>query len=238
MNLQPPAGSKISIVTEGTDPTIIIPAATSPMRYFTGLFLLFWLGGWAPRIQERRFTNTVRKGQRLYHLLAWRLDLGRNLRGAHRLQGLSAIGSRIAGAETERRELRFRDSAASLRCIPAHQGLQGHLEFHLSEARSCRTRATPVAVPASARNRLWQPSDSRCRRYSSRYRVRRERGRTRMAGALAGAALRAFAGRGSAGRELKARQPVFSRSSNVQPGRSTTARRHPRLANIRIGGPS
>jgi hypothetical protein len=47
MNLQPPAGSKISIVTEGTDPTIIIPAATSPMRYFMGLFLLFWLGGWA-----------------------------------------------------------------------------------------------------------------------------------------------------------------------------------------------
>jgi hypothetical protein len=47
MDLKPPAGSKISIVSEGTDPTIIIPAANSPMRYFTGLFLLFWLGGWA-----------------------------------------------------------------------------------------------------------------------------------------------------------------------------------------------
>jgi hypothetical protein len=47
MDLNPPAGSKISIVSEGADPTIIIPAANSPMRYFTGLFLLFWLGGWA-----------------------------------------------------------------------------------------------------------------------------------------------------------------------------------------------
>jgi hypothetical protein len=47
MDTNPPAGSKISIVSEGTDPTIIVPAANSPMRYFTGLFLLFWLGGWA-----------------------------------------------------------------------------------------------------------------------------------------------------------------------------------------------
>jgi hypothetical protein len=47
MDLNPPAGSRISIVSEGADPTIIIPAANSPMRYFTGLFLLFWLGGWA-----------------------------------------------------------------------------------------------------------------------------------------------------------------------------------------------
>jgi hypothetical protein len=47
MDLNPPAGSKISMVRKGTDPTIIIPAASSPMRYFTGLFLLFWLGGWA-----------------------------------------------------------------------------------------------------------------------------------------------------------------------------------------------
>jgi len=47
MNLNPPAGSKISIVGDGADPAIIIPAANNPMRYFSGLFLLFWLGGWA-----------------------------------------------------------------------------------------------------------------------------------------------------------------------------------------------
>jgi hypothetical protein len=46
MNLQPPAGSKISIVTDGTDPKIVIPCAGGPGRYFTGLFLLFWLGIW------------------------------------------------------------------------------------------------------------------------------------------------------------------------------------------------
>jgi hypothetical protein len=47
MDLNPPAGSKISITSDGADPTITVPAATSPMRYFTGLFLLFWMGGWA-----------------------------------------------------------------------------------------------------------------------------------------------------------------------------------------------
>jgi hypothetical protein len=47
MDLNPPAGSKISIVSEGTDPTIVVPGANSSMRYFFGLLLLFWLGGWA-----------------------------------------------------------------------------------------------------------------------------------------------------------------------------------------------
>jgi hypothetical protein len=46
MDLNPPAGSKISIASDGADPTIIIPAANSSTRYFTGLFLLFWLGMW------------------------------------------------------------------------------------------------------------------------------------------------------------------------------------------------
>ena len=46
MDLQPPAGSNISVTTDGPDPTIVIPAASSAMRYFTGLFILFWLGMW------------------------------------------------------------------------------------------------------------------------------------------------------------------------------------------------
>jgi hypothetical protein len=46
MNLQPPAGSKISIMMDGTDPRIVIPYVAGPARYFTGLFLLFWLGMW------------------------------------------------------------------------------------------------------------------------------------------------------------------------------------------------
>jgi hypothetical protein len=47
MDLNPPAGSKISVISDGADPTIVVPATNSPMRYFTGLFLLFWLCGWA-----------------------------------------------------------------------------------------------------------------------------------------------------------------------------------------------
>lgn len=47
MDLNPPSGSKISISHDRGDPTIIIPPAASPSRYFGGVFLLFWLGGWA-----------------------------------------------------------------------------------------------------------------------------------------------------------------------------------------------
>jgi hypothetical protein len=52
MNLQPPAGSKISIVTDGTDPKIVIPCAGGPGRYFTGLFLQFWLGIWTVAFKD------------------------------------------------------------------------------------------------------------------------------------------------------------------------------------------
>jgi hypothetical protein len=47
MDLNPPPGSNISIASDGIDPTIVIPPTASASRYFGGLFLLFWLGGWA-----------------------------------------------------------------------------------------------------------------------------------------------------------------------------------------------
>jgi hypothetical protein len=46
MDWNPPAGSKISVATDGADPTVIIPNSGGTMRYFHGLFLLFWLGMW------------------------------------------------------------------------------------------------------------------------------------------------------------------------------------------------
>jgi hypothetical protein len=47
MILKPPDGSKISVTTEGIDPVIVVPhGSASAIRYFVGLFLLFWLGGW------------------------------------------------------------------------------------------------------------------------------------------------------------------------------------------------
>jgi hypothetical protein len=47
MDMTPPEGSEISINYDDGDPTIIIPARGSASRYFGGVFLLFWLGGWA-----------------------------------------------------------------------------------------------------------------------------------------------------------------------------------------------
>jgi len=47
MNLTPPSGSKILVTTSGADAVITIPQGSGgPMRYFAGLFLLFWLSLW------------------------------------------------------------------------------------------------------------------------------------------------------------------------------------------------
>jgi hypothetical protein len=46
MDLQPPAGSKITIATDGPDPAVVIPNSGGATRYFAGFFLLFWLGAW------------------------------------------------------------------------------------------------------------------------------------------------------------------------------------------------
>lgn len=47
MDLMPPSGSKILVTTSGADTVITIPQESGgPMRYFGGLFLLFWLGLW------------------------------------------------------------------------------------------------------------------------------------------------------------------------------------------------
>jgi hypothetical protein len=47
MDLTPPEGSRISINYDSGDPIVSIPAKRSVSRYFGGVFLLFWLGGWA-----------------------------------------------------------------------------------------------------------------------------------------------------------------------------------------------
>jgi hypothetical protein len=47
VNLEPPAGSRISVTTDGGHTLIVVSHGNgSPMRYFVGLFLLAWLGGW------------------------------------------------------------------------------------------------------------------------------------------------------------------------------------------------
>jgi hypothetical protein len=47
MDLMPPTGSEISINYDDGHPAVVIPAKGSASRYFGGVFLLCWLGGWA-----------------------------------------------------------------------------------------------------------------------------------------------------------------------------------------------
>jgi hypothetical protein len=76
VNLEPPSGSKISVTTDGAYPLIVVPHRSSgPMRFFVGLFLLAWLGGWFTG-----FSNAVSKllsGQApatlVFWLVAWTL---------------------------------------------------------------------------------------------------------------------------------------------------------------------
>jgi hypothetical protein len=46
LNLAPPSGFRISVTTDGGHPLIVVPHRSGPMRYFVGLFLLAWIGGW------------------------------------------------------------------------------------------------------------------------------------------------------------------------------------------------
>src|ERR1700710_2112220 len=46
MDWQPPEGSSISVATDGADRTVEIPRKAGASRYFTGLFMLIWLGMW------------------------------------------------------------------------------------------------------------------------------------------------------------------------------------------------
>jgi hypothetical protein len=57
MDLRPPTGSMISVAMEGADTVITVPHGRgSAMRYFVGLFLLFWLVGWFAA-----FSSTISK---------------------------------------------------------------------------------------------------------------------------------------------------------------------------------
>jgi hypothetical protein len=69
MDLKPPSGSNISITTDGTDPMIVLPTDGSSARYFPGLFLLFWLGGWA--IGFWSALSTILSGRASAFLVFW-----------------------------------------------------------------------------------------------------------------------------------------------------------------------
>ena len=69
MDLNPPAGSKILVVEDNGDPTIVIPAAGGYSRYFMGLFLLFWLGMWT--IGFRDAASKVLAGNAPPFLIFW-----------------------------------------------------------------------------------------------------------------------------------------------------------------------
>jgi hypothetical protein len=69
MDLNPPAGSKISITENDGDPMIIVPVAGGLSRYFIGLFMLFWLGMW--QIGFRDVGSKVRSGNAPPFLIFW-----------------------------------------------------------------------------------------------------------------------------------------------------------------------
>jgi hypothetical protein len=69
MDWQPPAGSKISTAMDGPDPTVVIPNSGGASRYFTGLFLLFWLGMWT--IGFRDAGSKVISGNANAFLIFW-----------------------------------------------------------------------------------------------------------------------------------------------------------------------
>jgi hypothetical protein len=83
MDVNPPAGSRISVVSGGGGPVLVIPAPPGSSRYFMGLFLLFWLGLWA--IGFNAAASQLWSGKGNAFLVFWL--------GAWTLGGLFAIAS-------------------------------------------------------------------------------------------------------------------------------------------------
>lgn len=76
MDLNPPEGSKIRIASEGGDPTVVVPSASSFGRYFIGFFLLFWLGMWTIGFRDaatKIISGTTGNGFLVFWLGAWTL---------------------------------------------------------------------------------------------------------------------------------------------------------------------
>ena len=69
VTLEPPSGSRISVSTDGEYPVIVVPHRSGPMRYFVGVFLLFWLGGWFAGFSSA--VSQVSSGQAPPFLFFW-----------------------------------------------------------------------------------------------------------------------------------------------------------------------
>src|ERR1700761_7322726 len=69
MDLNPPAGSRISVSYDEGDPKVTVPVVSSPMRYFTGVFMLFWLGMWT--IGFRDAASKILSGNYQPFLIFW-----------------------------------------------------------------------------------------------------------------------------------------------------------------------
>ncbi|MBR1222462.1 hypothetical protein JQ557_31000 [Bradyrhizobium sp. U87765 SZCCT0131] len=74
----PPAGSTISIQSDGADTLVAIPYPASPSRYFAGLFLLCWLGGWAFGVKDAggRVLSGQANGFIMFWLAGWLIGGG------------------------------------------------------------------------------------------------------------------------------------------------------------------
>ena len=129
MELNPPAGSQISINRNDLDPTIIIPAAASSTRYFGGIFLLFWLGGWV--MGETSAITQLMSGKGGAFIIFWLggWTVGGIRRSAYGLSDISADRARDAAAEARQRSLRFRASAIRTQFAYPEQRLPGLLEL-------------------------------------------------------------------------------------------------------------
>lgn len=72
--IEPPIGSSLSVRPEGQDLVVTIPYRPAVwMRYSSGLFLLFWLGGWAfgeIAVSRRLLTGTLHPFE-LFWLAGW-----------------------------------------------------------------------------------------------------------------------------------------------------------------------
>ena len=70
MDMNPPAGSRISVAYEGADPVIRIPVPRDGVaRYFVGAFVAFWLIGWGAGFRDA--ANQILSGKGGLFIVGW-----------------------------------------------------------------------------------------------------------------------------------------------------------------------
>lgn len=180
MAVKPPENSTISVVTGGREQIVSIPYPKPPATvYLAGVFILFWLGGWAVgevSAARRLLTMPVGGGTAflVFWLCAWTVG------GLFAMLSIRRVFQRSA-PEIIKLEVASRLRSGNAALQDAHLQVIPCMVRPVSETDRTQNRSDAAQIAETPRGRYMQPPDSRRWCPASRSRFGRHRCRARMA---------------------------------------------------------